>query len=210
MIFTRDFFTRENYWQIASLVTQKSLFTVTHALFFISSLCRCIWKYCASKMLVRYTLSSVCLRLNQFFQLSFMQYMGLCVFGLPISLVMILRIRILYHIIFIKSEVWTICHCLGLGHETMVCVVFFLCSYTDRLPSYIDSHYGVRPTGLYLWHFYNKMPQRVLVPWAVSVCLVLEFWSIKKASPPYTMMWSLHWKNGLWMVLEIRCVLRCL
>ena len=28
--------TRENYWQIASLVTQKSLFTVTHALFFTS------------------------------------------------------------------------------------------------------------------------------------------------------------------------------
>ena len=36
MIFTRDFVTRENYWQIASLVTQKSLFTVTHALFFMS------------------------------------------------------------------------------------------------------------------------------------------------------------------------------
>ena len=33
-------------------------------------------------------------------------------------------------IIFIKSEVWTIIHCLGLGHETMVCAVclfiFFL------------------------------------------------------------------------------------
>ena len=37
MIFTRDFVTRENHWQIASLVTQKSLFTVTHALFFIST-----------------------------------------------------------------------------------------------------------------------------------------------------------------------------
>ena len=36
MIFTRDFVTRENHRQIASLVTQKSLFTVTHALFFIS------------------------------------------------------------------------------------------------------------------------------------------------------------------------------
>ena len=36
MIFTRDFVTRENYWQFASLVTQKSLFTVTHALFFIA------------------------------------------------------------------------------------------------------------------------------------------------------------------------------
>ena len=36
MIFTRDFVTRENQWQITPLVTQKSLFTVTHALFFIS------------------------------------------------------------------------------------------------------------------------------------------------------------------------------
>ena len=39
MIFTRDFVTRENHCRIASLVTKKSLFTVTHALFFISSLC---------------------------------------------------------------------------------------------------------------------------------------------------------------------------
>ena len=31
MIFTRDFVTRENHCRIASLVTKKSLFTVTHA-----------------------------------------------------------------------------------------------------------------------------------------------------------------------------------
>ena len=43
--------------------------------------------------------------------------MGLCVFSWPISLVMI---------IIIKSEVWTISYCLGLGHETMVCI---LCVY---------------------------------------------------------------------------------
>ena len=36
MIFIRDVVTRENHWQIASLMTPKSLFTVTHALFFIS------------------------------------------------------------------------------------------------------------------------------------------------------------------------------
>ena len=34
MIFTSDLVTRENYWQIASLVTEKSLFTATHALFY--------------------------------------------------------------------------------------------------------------------------------------------------------------------------------
>ena len=36
MIFTRDFVTRDNHWPITPLVTKKSLFTVTHALFFIS------------------------------------------------------------------------------------------------------------------------------------------------------------------------------
>ena len=33
------------------------------------------------------------------------------------------KIYILCLIIIIKSEVWTITHCLGLGHETMVCSV---------------------------------------------------------------------------------------
>ena len=51
MIFTRDFVTRENHWQIASLVTQKSLFTVTHALFFISYQCR--KSHCGDKTIVR-------------------------------------------------------------------------------------------------------------------------------------------------------------
>ena len=51
--------------------------------------------------------------------------MGLCVFSLHISLVMIviIYIYILCLIIIIRLEVWTITHCLGLGHETMVCAV---------------------------------------------------------------------------------------
>ena len=44
-----------------------------------------------NKMLVRYMLPSVCLRLRLFSQLSFIQYMGLCVFSLPNSSVMIVR-----------------------------------------------------------------------------------------------------------------------
>ena len=71
-------------------------------------------------MPVRFILSSVWVRLSIFFPLSFIQYVGLYVFSLPISLVMIERIYILCLIIIIKSEVWTITHCLGLGHETMV------------------------------------------------------------------------------------------
>ena len=49
--------------------------------------------------------------------------MGMCVFSLPTPFVMIERIHILCLIIIIKLEVWTITHCLGLGHETMVCAV---------------------------------------------------------------------------------------
>ena len=43
------------------------------------------------KCLVRYMLPSVCLRLRQFFQSSFVQYMGLCIFNLPNSPAMIVR-----------------------------------------------------------------------------------------------------------------------
>ena len=58
---------------------------------------------------------------------------GAVCFSLPISLVKIERIYILCPIIIIiiKSEVWTITHCLGLGHETMVwavCLSIFLLS----------------------------------------------------------------------------------
>ena len=82
-----------------------------------------IWRQWNYKMPVRYNLSSVWVRLSIFFQSSIIQYVGLCVFSLSISFVMIERIYILCLIIIIKSEVWTITHCLGLGHETMVCAV---------------------------------------------------------------------------------------
>ena len=65
----------------------------------LSSLCRLIWRHWTTKMLVRYMLPSVCLRSRRFSQLSFIQYMGLCVFSLPISPVMIVRMCTLsyYH-----------------------------------------------------------------------------------------------------------------
>ena len=88
-----------------------------------------IWRHWTYKMPVRYNLSSVWVRLSIFCQLSIIQYVGLCVFSLPIPFVMIERIYILCLTIIIKSEVWTITHCLGLGHETMVyavCLSIFL------------------------------------------------------------------------------------
>ena len=88
----------------------------------LSSLCTLTWRHWTTKMLVRYMLPSVCLRLRQFSQLSFIQYMGLCVSSLPNFPVMIVRMCTL-SIIIIKPEVWIINHSLGLGHGTMVCAV---------------------------------------------------------------------------------------
>ena len=67
--------------------------------------------------------SSVRLRLCQFSQSSFMLYIRLCVLSSPISVMMIVRIPLLDLVIIIKSEVWPNYHCLGLGHETIVCAV---------------------------------------------------------------------------------------
>ena len=65
----------------------------------LSSLCQFTWRHWAIKILVRYMLPSVCLRLRQFSQLSFVRYMGLCVFSLPNSPMMIVRMCTLsyYH-----------------------------------------------------------------------------------------------------------------
>ena len=70
-------------------------------------------------------LSSVWVRLSIFSQLSILRYVVLCVVSLPISLVMIeiIYIYILCLIIIIKSEIWSIIHCLGLARKTMICIV---------------------------------------------------------------------------------------
>ena len=90
-----------------------------------------------------------------------MQYMGLCVFGLPISLTMIVRISLLYLNIIIKSEVWHICHGLWYDHETMLCAVYLLFlnwknwSYTaicERYYSlYVELEIEVVDIGLSNW-----------------------------------------------------------
>ena len=108
------------------------------------------------KMPVRYNLSSVWIKLSIFSQLSIIQYVGLCVFSLAISFMMIERIFILCLIIIIKSEVWTITHCLGLGHETMgctVCLSIFLLKTPHSLfpkhPQFTSKHsYIVWPNSI--------------------------------------------------------------
>ena len=105
-----------------------------------------IWRHWTYKMSVRYNLSSVWVRLSIFSQLFIIQYVGLCVFSLPIPFVMIERIYILCLITIIKSEVWTITHCLGLGHEAMVCAVclsIFLWKCFLRYWSFVRGFTGI-------------------------------------------------------------------
>ena len=63
----------------------------------VSSLCKLIWRHWTCKIPVRYILSNVWVRLSIFSQLSIIQYMGLCVFSLSISLVMIEMIYTLFY-----------------------------------------------------------------------------------------------------------------
>ena len=120
----------------------------------LSSLCKIIWRHWTYKMPVRYILSCVWVRLSILSQLFIIQYVRLCVFSLPISLVMIERIYILCLIIIIQLEVWTIIHCLGLGHETMVCAVCFsILWHQYHLVLYI-------PLYTMKWAFFSKLTNR--------------------------------------------------
>ena len=87
-----------------------------------------LWRHWTNKMPVRYNLSSVWVRFSIFSQLSIKQYVGLCVFSLPISFVMIERIYLLCLIIIIKSEVWTITHLFRVRswHNGMHCMSFYI------------------------------------------------------------------------------------
>ena len=94
-----------------------------------------------SEMLDRYILSLMYLRLGKFSQSSSIKYIGLCVFSLFISRMMTVRFGyVLYLIRIIKSAVWPICHCLGLGQEAMVCAVchfIFVCTCCTKAHGYM-------------------------------------------------------------------------
>ena len=53
-----------------------------------------------------------------------MLYMGMCVFSLSISLLMIAIMIILHLISIIKWEILHIKHCSALGHETLICAAY--------------------------------------------------------------------------------------
>ena len=94
----------------------------------LSSSCRPILNHWIYAMPLWCILSSVYLRTSQLCQLHFMQYIAVVRFQLTLSPLMEVKMYVLY-LIIIKSKVWTISHCLSLGHETMawaVCLAIFL------------------------------------------------------------------------------------
>ena len=79
-------------------------------------------------MLVMYMLPSVCLRLRQSSQLSFVQYMVLCVFSLPPVMIVRMCTLFYYHHQIRSMNHY---HCLGLDYEwyEWYALYVLLCSY---------------------------------------------------------------------------------
>ena len=80
-----------------------------------------------------YIFSSVCLRVGLFSQL-YPCNIWVCVYSACPYLMMVLRIPALDRIMIIKSEVWPICHCLGLDNVTMACAVCLSIFLHTKLP----------------------------------------------------------------------------
>ena len=75
-------------------------------------------------------------KINLFYELSYMPYVGLIACSLPISFPMVVRIYVLNLIIIIKSEISIISLCLGKGHSVIHCMACYL------LPHYICTTIG--------------------------------------------------------------------
>ena len=87
IVFITNIYIYTEYSDTLWLADRIRLFV--HNTLSLTSLCKLIWRHWSCKMPVRYILSSVWVKLGTFSQLYIIQYMGLGVFRLPISLVMI-------------------------------------------------------------------------------------------------------------------------
>ena len=99
----------------------------------LSSLCKLIWRHWTYKMPVRYILSNVWVRISIFSQLSILQYVGLCVFSLPISLVMIEMIYTLsyYHHQIGSMNYYPLFRARSWNNGMRCMSIFLLCYFWD-------------------------------------------------------------------------------
>ena len=168
--------------QIGSILVDRTHLFVQYTIS-LSSWCKPIWRHWTYKMPVRYVLSSVWVRFSIFSPLSILQYVGLYVLSWTISLVMIERIYILCLIIIVKSEVWTITHWLGLGHETIVpavCLSIFLCRdlITSNVTIFYLTRYQNTMWGLdmwVLWYLCRRKSCCIELRVLISACLQVAY-----------------------------------
>ena len=102
----------------------------------LSSLCKLIWRHWTYKMPVSYILSIVWVSRGIFSQLWNNTILVFSAYPFPCNDWDNIYTGL---IIIIKSEVWNITHCLGSGHETMVCAVcLFVFLWIN--PAWISNH----------------------------------------------------------------------
>ena len=109
----------------------------------LSSLCKLIWRHWTYKMPVRYLLSSVSKIRHIISVIHYTIRRAVC-FQFTHFPMMTERIYILCLIIIIKSEVWTITHCLGFGswHNGVRCMSFCILMLLFPVGSYDNACNG--------------------------------------------------------------------
>ena len=146
------------------------------------------------------------------------------------------HICILYLIIIIKSEVWSICHYLGLGYETTVCALclFYILILMLALLRYTALAFSVMGWAIYFyyiiishWYQWLKSLHRMYpvvikvscVPsdrFYVSNSLIFTIYDIKvditsgSQPPPPAMTSSRHEHSGFRCVLTVLHLIACI
>ena len=99
----------------------------------------------------------------------------LCIFRWLISLLMIVRIFVLYFVIIMKLEVWAICHCLELSNEIWYMLYAFLCSFGNSTKNILSIHWKI---WFYLMlKFYEFLTFRIHMPFYDFTVNPLRHWN---------------------------------
>ena len=132
----------------------------------LSSLCKLIWRHWTYKMPVRYIFSSVWVRLSIPPPLSIAQYMGLCVFSLPLVMIEIIYILSYYHHQIGSMNYYPLFR-VGSWNNSMCCMSLYILIYT--LYMYIQRGQGEKFRCVQKSIFENSWPHNDLQAWTCSL-----------------------------------------
>ena len=167
------------------------LFVFVHYTISLSS-SNFIWRHRTYEMPVRYNLSSAWVRLSIFSQLSIIKYVGLYVFSLPISLVMIEKIYI-YFVLLSSSN-----------RKYELLPIVYLYSYWWRATNIMDYMYKI--SGKYfpgvskewwisMWSSYDALDINIVFVNNTGICISL---CIVRLNPQWSsslFAWLLWWPH---------------